>query len=125
MADVKAVITAIGEQALSAKDPMVILFDESASPELRAVAVIQKFAATTAQRELTLADGDLLIIDGTTYPIEHVGSLVNENIRTIGHVTLIFGDEDPQDLQNALYLTATVKPDFKIGTELVYHHLEQ
>lgn len=125
MADVKAVITAIGKQALSAKDPMVILFDESASPELRSVAVIQKFAATTAQRELTLADGDLLIIDGTTYPIEHVGSLVNENIRTIGHVTLIFGDEGPQDLQNALYLTATVKPDFKIRTELVYHHLEQ
>lgn len=124
MSDVKATITAIGAQALSAKDPMVILFDESASPELREVALIQRFASTAAQQSLVLATGDSLIMAGKEYPITHIGQLVNENLQTIGHITLIFGSEGPRDLQNALYLSEKVKPDFKTGTEIVYHHVD-
>lgn len=125
MSEVKSTVTAIGAKALSAKDPMVIMFDESASTELREVAVIQKFASADAQQNLVLTTGDKLMIDGHNYEITHVGQLVNEHLRTIGHVTLIFGQVDIEDLQNAIYLSEKVKPDFQIGTEIIYFHVEK
>ena len=36
-------VTAIGENAISKKDPMIILFGEQATEEIRTVAIIQSF----------------------------------------------------------------------------------
>lgn len=122
MMDVKARITAIGSQALTDGDAMVILFNETASAALREVAVIQKFEQPAEQGQIKLHANDVLTIGDHDYPIVEVGQLVNNNLQTIGHVTLIFGKNVPTGLQNALHFAPGVaKPEFKVGTEIVYH----
>ncbi|MFD1465149.1 PTS glucitol/sorbitol transporter subunit IIA [Lapidilactobacillus mulanensis] len=118
--EIKSTVTAIGPKALSDEDPMVILFDESASEALRQVAIIQQFGDPAHQEKLHVQSGDQLSIDGQHFKIHEVGSLVNENLRTIGHVTLIFSDKGPSDLQNALYFAEGTKPEFHVGTQIIY-----
>lgn len=120
MREIKSTITAVGPQALEDQDPMVILFDETASETLRQVAVIQQFDDETAQQQLELHAGDELVIDDQHLPIDAVGSLVNENLQTIGHVTLVFSDAGPADLHNAIYFRGQPKPNFRVGTQLIY-----
>ncbi|MCH4056644.1 MAG: PTS glucitol/sorbitol transporter subunit IIA [Lactobacillaceae bacterium] len=120
--DVKAHVTAIGPQALTDGDEMVILFNQTASEALREVAVIQEFVTPEDQAKITLAVNDRVTIDGHDYVISRVGKLVNDNLESIGHVTLVFGEAGPSGLQNALHFdNQGVKPAFKIGTEIIYH----
>lgn len=118
--EITATVTAIGTQALDADDPLVILFDESATAALRDIAVIQRFASTTEQAALALVAGDQLVIDATPYTITSVGQLANTNLQTIGHVSLIFAPVPEQPLANALYLTPVVKPKLTVGSQLTY-----
>lgn len=118
-----ATITAIGDNALSTTDPMVILFDASATTALRDVAVIQAFTSPTAQSQLTLQAGDQLVIDQSTFTISKVGALANDNLRSIGHVTLLFAGEEPTpDLANAIVLDGP-KPTITVGSQLSYQTL--
>lgn len=118
--EIQAKVTAIGAQALTTADPMVILFDASASESIKKVAVIQQFADVKAKAQLDLHRGDQIVIGQQAYQIKKVGQLVNENLRTIGHVTLIFSKQDTNDLQSAVLLTPEVKPQFSIGTTITY-----
>ncbi|WP_461215234.1 PTS glucitol/sorbitol transporter subunit IIA [Lacticaseibacillus sp. GG6-2] len=118
--EITATVTAIGSQALVADDPLVILFDESATVALRDIAVVQQFVSATNQAAMVLAVGDQLMIDATTYTIAYVGQLANTNLQTIGHVSLIFAPVPAQPLANALYLTPTVKPKLAVGSQLTY-----
>ncbi|WP_461226913.1 PTS glucitol/sorbitol transporter subunit IIA [Lacticaseibacillus suihuaensis] len=122
---IKATITAVGPKALSDRDPMVILFDDSATAALRQVAVIQRFLDQAAQRKLRLAAGDTLTIDETTYTITAVGALANANLQSIGHVTLMFAPQ-PKDggLANALYLSPAIRPRVVVGSTLDYRPAE-
>lgn len=115
-----ATITAIGKQALAAADPLVILFDEAATPALRDIAVIQRFASAEAQAALRLKAGDQLVIGETAYTIQRVGELANTNLQTIGHVSLIFAPVPAQPMANALYLTPERKPQLTVGSRLTY-----
>ncbi|WP_261806392.1 PTS glucitol/sorbitol transporter subunit IIA [Lapidilactobacillus luobeiensis] len=119
--DIKAEVTAIGPQALTSGDPMVILFNETASAALREVAVIQKFTDLAAAQKMTITVGDSLTIGSQTYPIKSVGKLVNDNLRSIGHVTLVFDEAAPLGLQNALHFAKQPKPSFTVGTPIIYH----
>jgi Phosphotransferase system sorbitol-specific component IIA len=120
--DVKAHVTAVGPQALTDGDEMVILFNQTASEALREVAVIQEFDQPQDQAKIKLAVNDRLTIAGHDYVINRVGKLVNDNLESIGHVTLVFGEAGPSGLQNALHFdNQGTKPKFKVGTEIVYH----
>lgn len=119
--DIEAKVTAVGPQALTSGDPMVILFNETASAALREVAVIQTFAEPAQMQQLTLKVGDRLTIDGQDYPIKSVGDLVDNNLRSIGHVTLVFDEAAPMGLQNAIHFAKQPKPAFKVGTKIIYH----
>ncbi|WP_179394333.1 PTS glucitol/sorbitol transporter subunit IIA [Lacticaseibacillus absianus] len=120
--DITATIKAIGESALSPTDPLVILFDDSATPALRAVTLIQQFDDPQAQRDLEMQAGDTLTIDGEDFAVTAVGKLANANLRSIGHVALVFAPQPAVDrLESALYLKPTSRPHFTVGTTLVYH----
>jgi len=118
---VTATVTAIGPEALSPTDPMVILFDDTATKALRQVTLIQDFDDRTGLSAITLATGDKLTIDGQDYALTYVGKLANENLHSIGHVALVFSDVPEHDrLENALYLAPTTVPAFHVGTTIVY-----
>ncbi|MFD1484021.1 PTS glucitol/sorbitol transporter subunit IIA [Lacticaseibacillus baoqingensis] len=115
-----AVVTAIGAHALDPADPLVILFDEDATAALRDVTVIQRFNDPQQQASLTVKPGDHLALAGHTYEIMRVGQLANTNLRTIGHVSLIFQAIPAQPMENALYLEPLQKPTLAVGDELTY-----
>ncbi|MGX7127584.1 PTS glucitol/sorbitol transporter subunit IIA [Enterococcus wangshanyuanii] len=114
----KAVVTEIGAKALDEKEPMIILFGESATEGLKEYSVIQKFQDV---QSLKLKQGDLLKIDEQEYTIRYVGSFANSNLNSIAHVTLVFVDVPEEDpIVNGLYLSPTILPKIQIGTTIEY-----
>ncbi|WP_407893314.1 PTS glucitol/sorbitol transporter subunit IIA [Lacticaseibacillus sp. N501-2] len=120
MTKTTSTVTAIGTHALDPADPLVILFGESATAALRDVAVIQQFADPNAQATLTIAVGDQVAIGDVAYTVERVGELANQNLQTIGHVSLIFDRIPDQPMENALYLKPQVKPQLQVGSTITY-----
>ncbi len=121
MSTVTSTVIAIGSHAIETNDPLVILFDQEATPELQDIAVIQKFSMPTQMKQLTLAEGDIITIDEHAYTIAYVGDVANQNLQTIGHITLLFAPLPASDrLGNGVYLTNTVKPAFHVGTTIRY-----
>ena len=122
----QAEIVAIGAQAIDAAEPLVILFNEQATPAIKAVALIQRFTTANQSERLTMTTQSIVVIDGQHYQVTYVGALVNENLNNIGHVALIFDSAPEEDqLQSGRYLTpkdASLqgKPDFKVGTLIQY-----
>ncbi|MSD83563.1 PTS sorbitol transporter subunit IIA [Lactobacillus curvatus] len=122
----QAEIIAIGNDAVDAQEPMVILFDEHATAAIQDVALIQRFMDETAKKQLTLTTDSVVMINQQPYTITYVGALVNSNLNSIGHVALIFGPAPQEDqLQSGLYLTPAVVgvsafPEFKVGTQITY-----
>ncbi|MGX7244788.1 PTS glucitol/sorbitol transporter subunit IIA [Enterococcus quebecensis] len=114
----KAVVTEIGARALDEKEPMIILFGESATEGLKEYSVIQKFQGT---QSLEMRKGDSLKIDKQEYKILYVGSFANNNLNSIAHVTLVFDNVPEEDaIVNGIYLTPNAFPTIKVGTTLEY-----
>lgn len=121
--EVQAKIIKIGANALAENDPLVILFDPQVTATLADVAVIQAFASKSDQGQLNLQAGSTIVIDSRDFQVHQVGQLVQPNLTTIGHVTLIFKVPGPDDkMQSAIYLTSTSpeKPAFHVGDVITY-----
>lgn len=113
-------VTAIGENAISKKDPMIILFGEQATEDIRTVAIIQSFE--NEKETIKLEAGQTISFDEKIYTIKSVGSLANENLNTIGHVTLSFSEFPEEDrIESGLYLSPYELPEIAIGTKISYH----
>ncbi|MEI5989117.1 PTS glucitol/sorbitol transporter subunit IIA [Enterococcus crotali] len=114
----KAIVTEIGARALDEKEPMIILFGESATEGLKEYSVIQKFQE---EQPLAMKEGDLLKVDEQEYTIDYVGPFANKNLNSIAHVTLVFDDIPKEDaIVNALYLTPRLLPTIHVGTIIEY-----
>lgn len=119
-------ITNIGPKAIDPKENIVILFGEEATPEIRDVAIVQKFDKATPQSSFVLKKDDSVTVDGQTYLVLYAGQLVQSNIKAIGHATMIFTDKLPKNLmQNAIYLEKPKDdpmPTFKVDDWILYEH---
>ncbi|WP_035051902.1 PTS glucitol/sorbitol transporter subunit IIA [Carnobacterium pleistocenium] len=112
-------VTAIGESAISKKDPMIILFGEKATKDIRTVAIIQSFKKET--ETIKLEPGHTISFDDKVYTIQTVGSLANENLNTIGHVTLSFSEVVKEDqIESSIYLSPYELPEVVVGTKINY-----
>ncbi|SEK44141.1 PTS system, glucitol/sorbitol-specific IIA component [Carnobacterium iners] len=112
-------VISIGEQAISKKDPIIILFGEQATEDLRSVSIIQSFKEDRDKVELTI--GQSVFFDNQEYIILEVGSLANENLNTIGHVTLDFSEVPSEDrLASGLYLKPFKVPKIEVGSIIHY-----
>ena len=76
---------------------LVILFNEQATPAIKAVALIQRFTTANQSERLTMTTQSIVVIDGQHYQVTYVGALVNENLNNIGHVALIFDSAPEED----------------------------
>ncbi len=112
-------VTSIGEQAISKKDPIIILFGEQATEDLRSVSIIQSFKEN--QDRVELKPGQSVFFDDQEYTILEVGALANENLNTIGHVTVDFSEVPSEDrLASGLYLKPFKLPKIEIGSTIHY-----
>ncbi|MTD41669.1 PTS sorbitol transporter subunit IIA [Erwinia sp. CPCC 100877] len=114
----KAVVTEIGAHALDEKEPMIILFGESATEGLKEYSVIQKIQE---DKPFEVKEGSVLKIDDQKYQVRHVGPFANANLNSIAHATLVF-DEVPEEdvIVNGLYLSPKKLPAIHVGTILEY-----
>lgn len=115
----KAIVKSIGKNAIDSKDSMLILFGDTATDALRDVSVIQQLE-NNHYPELTVHDQ--LAFDDQVYTIDKVGRLANENLISLGHVTVMFqaAPKDDEGLLNALYVSPHVMPVIKEGTIITY-----
>ena len=83
---VTATVQSIGDNAIDPKEPILVLFDETATAPLQQIAVVQQFEQPVTQ--LSLVVGSTITIDQQTYTVEYAGGLVEANLTSIGHATL-------------------------------------
>lgn len=115
---IQAEIIQIGQEAISPKDQMMILFGEHVTPQLAEVSVIQKFSEKPV---FALKKGDELKIGKRTYSITQVGELVNEHLTKLGHATLMFKEAPQNDeMKNNIYLEPHDFPTIQVGDSLTY-----
>lgn len=63
-----------------------------------------------------IKENQVLFIDGVSFKIQSVGSIVEENLRTIAHVTFRAADSDESELPGTLYLEKKQYPVINEGT---------
>lgn len=118
---IKSKVVAIGAEAISKSEPILILFDETASDRLKEVSLIQRFE-NDAVANYDLKVGSPIKIGEQEYQVKYLGGLVKSNLTSIGHTVLNFKElpakEHLQD--NVLYLEPHVMPVVTEGTEIIY-----
>lgn len=115
----KSIVTSIGKEAVNKEEPILILFDETATEELKKFSIIQKFMT----KELVeIEEGNTISFDEQEYQVVKVGPLANKSLEEMGHVTIVFQHLDIEhQLDNALYLEPSVLPKITEGTVITYH----
>jgi len=113
-----ATVQSIGEHAVDPEEPILVLFDETATDDLKQIAIIQKFDASVGSLSLTV--GSKLTIDDQMYTVAYAGELVAANLTSIGHATLYFKDVPAKPMANGVYLTPNQLPTIKVGSQITY-----
>lgn len=105
-------ITALGSQVAEFLDQrMIILFQENVPAELADYCVLHD--GNHLEGEIQVAD--ILRINDETYQITAVGEAVNQNLGSLGHITLSFDGSRAAELPGTLYLEAKDIPALEPG----------
>lgn len=116
---VQSTIIEIGEKAWDESEPMLILFGNKVTKELRPYSIVQEFAKD--EKMTDLADATQLVFGEQAYHIERIGRLADGNLHELGHVTLVFGPLPTHDeLVNAIYLSPHTLPKVEVGMTIKY-----
>lgn len=113
----KAKIIEIGKDAIQTDENLLIFFDDTATGKIREVSVIQAFEEED-YKELNI--GDKIIFGDISYTIQTIGSLANQQLQEIGHVTLFFGETPTDEMMNAIGFMESKLPKLYVGMEIVY-----
>lgn len=115
----KTKIIEIGPKAISETDPMLILFDDTATDEVKKVALVQELIEEEPNYKITT--NSHIHFDDQVYQVEHVGDKVNQMLQEIGHATIIFAERhEDHDLPNTIYVSPYQLPALSVGTEIIY-----
>lgn len=116
---ITSTVTYVGESAINEKEPILVLFNESATENLKQISIIQQVEPDIT---FNLTNGDRIDIDGTPYSIQYVGNLANSNLNHLGHTVLLFAEVPENDIiENALYLSPHSLPTIKNNSIITYH----
>ena len=110
---IQAKITEIGTEAINKEEPMLILFDKTATAALRKYSVIQE---VSKDEPFSLKAGGTITFDDQSY------TMANGNLETVAHVSLIF-DACPEEGQiaNGIYLHPHRLPAIGLGSQIFYN----
>lgn len=116
---VKSDIIEVGELADFEDEPVIILFDDTAPPGLREVCVIHKFEAPIEKD--FLQKGSKIIFGDEEYTVVNIGHVANETLYDLGHISLYFDYDDPDEiLPGSAYLSPNKKPQVKAGDTITF-----
>ena len=82
---IQATITEIGTEAINKEEPMLILFDKTATAALRKYSVIQE---VSKDEPFSLKAGGTITFDDQSYTIDYVGPMANGNLETVAHESI-------------------------------------
>ncbi|MBD1380419.1 PTS glucitol/sorbitol transporter subunit IIA [Metabacillus arenae] len=115
----KSIVKEIGELALSfEEEKIMILFGPQAPEGLREVAVIHEVEED--QAESAIKEGSILQIDEQEFTITAVGSLANNNLKELGHISIYFSDPTEEVLPGAVFASPHVLPQIKDGSVIEF-----
>ncbi|EJF00916.1 PTS glucitol/sorbitol transporter subunit IIA [Liquorilactobacillus mali] len=116
----EAKVVEIGPEAISKNDPLMILFDETASVQLRRVSVVQHFINSDIKKR-DIKSLKNIQIDDQVYEIKHIGELVQSNMEMIGHATLFFAPVPENPQHSGIYLEPYELPNISVGSVIKYY----
>lgn len=102
-----------GEAAMFAEQGMYILFGDNAPAALADYCYTIVMNPTTAD----VTPGQRLVLDGVTFPVTAVGSLVRKNLDGLGHITINFDGAGEPALEGTLHVTGAA-PALTIGSTI-------
>lgn len=108
-------IVEIGSQVeIFIKEKMLILFNDTALPELKDISVVHE------QRELQqdIEVGDELVLGSTVFKVTSLGGKVNETMRELGHSTIVFNGALSSDLPGTICVEDAPIPTLAIHSKL-------
>ena len=94
---------------------MLVIFDDSmVLPELRDFSVLHSGNKLTD----VIKPGDTLQIAGSEFKILSVGTEVNNNIKSLGHIVIKFNDDKDDLLEGSIHVEDKPIPKIRIGDEI-------
>ncbi|WP_318505033.1 PTS glucitol/sorbitol transporter subunit IIA [Bacillus sp. T3] len=110
----KSIVKEVGELVPTFKDDkIVILFGPQAPQGLREMAVIHEFQNVTDE---PLKAGGTIQFDDESFTITAVGSLANQNLKELGHISIYFQEQMEDILPGAVFAAPNKFPEIKEGT---------
>lgn len=96
-------------------EPMFILFGDNAPDTLK------DFCYTVDVQPVneTIEVGHKVEIDGSEYKITAVGNIAQQNLASLGHVTIVFDGSTEASLPGSIYVESLEVPKLSIGTEIL------
>ena len=106
-------VKGIGDMVEAFKDEgMFILFGENAPDTLKDFC----YTITVKTASDTIAAGQTLEIDGTSYKILGVGEVMQKNLEALGHITVNFSGDVKAGLPGAMVVEKAEVPKLTIGS---------
>lgn len=109
----KTEIMQVGKQAIN-EEPILILFDESVTPELAVHSIVQR---KKDKQPIELKVGSEIHFGDQIYHVTALGHLANQNLNEIAHATLFFKASENESA-NGVYLEPEVVPNIEVGMEI-------
>lgn len=104
-------ITEIGSDALLFfNENMMILFNDTALPELKDIAVVHEANELISD----IKPGDELVISNEIYKVISLGEKVNETMKELGHCTIAFNGSETPELPGTLCVEAKPLPSINL-----------
>lgn len=94
---------------------LLILFNNEAPEDLKPFCVI----TDRNKHEGEIKIGDQLTVNNKTYSITALGSVANENLYSLGHVTLCFDGAKEAKLPGHIHLTPDFESDLTENSKIV------
>ena len=113
----RTTVTAAGAEATAfIGEGMFVTFGENAPDALREFCFIIDATAQTSQ---DLEVGQVLVLDGTDYPITAVGDVARKNLDQLGHITVnVDGGSTPR-MHGAIHVAGSAMPELNVGSTRV------
>ncbi|MFP7170297.1 PTS glucitol/sorbitol transporter subunit IIA [Terribacillus sp. 7520-G] len=115
----QTIVKEIGPMAQAFEaDKIVILFGMEAPAELKEISFLHQ--VEQAEEDNAIKEGGTLIIDGQEFLIEKVGSAANENLQTLGHISIYFTEPEAEVLPGAVFASPHTFPVIQEGSKITF-----
>lgn len=96
-------------------EPMFILFGDNAPDTLK------DFCYTVDIQPVseTIEVGNIVEIDEKEYKITAIGNIAEQNLVSLGHVTIVFDGSTEASLPGSIYVESLDVPKLSIGSEIL------